>query len=426
MSTLHQTENFTRPTRKYMPVLQMWRNTFVSNGLRVAAAMLCFATIPSLVAHDSRVAPKETVTQYFVAPSGDDNADGSRTRPWAGLQHAGQKARPGSVIHVAPGTYYGAITTSVSGNPVARIRFLSDTKWGARIRSIGVRATWINDGDFVDIVGFDISGDGAIGLLNRGSNVRIIANHVHHVPATGCDGNGGAGILNGNYSAVDNDIIGNVVDDIGEPNKSCARVQGIYHSNLRGRILNNISYGNEGYGIHLWHAAAEVIIANNLVFNNRHGGIVIGAGDAPYHGSELHPADRVLVVNNVVVYNQNRYGVEELGVTGPGNTYLNNVVYGNLFANWKLQTGRQVGTINADPHFLAYREDGSGDYHLSNGSPAIGGASSMGAPLFDIDGVARPTGVPCDIGPYQSGTGNQPKWPPDSCFPDCVLQITHH
>ncbi len=418
-------------TRKYMAVSAISWNTLVHNELqlvgRVAAAMLCFTTILAFAAHNSQVHATRiaTSTQYFVAAGGNDYSDGSAKRPWASLQHAAEKAKPGSVIHVAPGTYHGAVKTSASGSPIARIRFLSDTKWGALIRSTGARVTWINDGDFVDIVGFDISGDGAIGLLNRGSNVRIIANHVHHVPAVGCDGNGGAGILNGNYSAVDNDIINNVVHDIGEPNQSCARVQGIYHSNLRGRILNNITYGNEGYGIHLWHAAAEVTIANNLVFNNRHGGIVVGAGDAPYQGSKAHPADRVLVVNNIVVYNQNRYGIEELGVTGPGNMYVNNLVYGNQFANWKLQTGRQFGTITADPHFLAYREDGSGDYHLSSVSPGISAGSSMGAPRFDIDGAARPAAGTCDLGPYQSGTTNKQKWPPDDCFPDCDPQ-THH
>ncbi|HXY03601.1 MAG TPA: right-handed parallel beta-helix repeat-containing protein [Terriglobales bacterium] len=308
--------------------------------------------------------------------------------------------------------------------PFARVRFVSERQWSAVVRSSGSRVTWTNDGDFVDIVGFDISGDGAIGILNRGSNVRIIGNHVHHISAGGCDGNGGAGILNGNYSASDDDVIGNVVHDIGEPNKSCARVHGIYHSNMRGRILNNISYNNEGYGIHLWHGATEVTIANNLIFNNRHGGIVVGAGDAPFNGSPTNPADHVVVVNNIVVYNQNRYGIEELGVTGPNNTFVNNLVYRNQFADWKLQAGQQFGTIDADPKFIAYREDGSGDYHLSSNSPGIGKASRNGAPTFDIQGYIRPGHISWDIGPYQSGAVEKRNWPPDACFPDCGLPRT--
>jgi Right handed beta helix region/Protein of unknown function (DUF1565) len=404
----------------------------VGNGFQPFRAavmtLLCFATVHAIGAGSPtrRSAKLANPLQHYVAPHGNDRWDGSARRPWATLQHAAENAKPGTVVHVAAGSYRGPVTVSASGIPFARIRFISDQQWGALIRSSGSRATWVNDGDFVDIVGFDISGDGSIGVLNRGSNVRIIANHVHHIPAGGCDGNGGAGILNGNYSASDNDIIGNVVHDIGEPNKSCARVHGIYHSNLRGRILDNITYNNEGYGIHLWHAATQVTIANNLVFNNRHGGIVVGAGDAPFNGSPMHPADDVLVVNNIVVYNQNRYGIEELGITGPNNTFINNLVYGNRFADWKLQAGRQIGTISLDPHFIDYREDGSGDYHLSSVSPAIGKASRKGAPWFDIQGYVRSEHAAWDLGPYQSGAVDKHAWPPEICIPDCDLQTTHY
>jgi len=387
--------------------------------------VLCFATVLRMAVGNSDSGAKEpTATrQHYVAPTGDDRNDGSAKHPWATLQHAAAKVKPGSVVHVAPGAYAGGITSSISGNPTARIRFVSDAKWSARIRSVGTYATWTNDGDFVDIVGFDVSGDGYIGVLNRGSNVRIIANHVHHVPAPGCTGNGGAGIVNANYGGIDNDIISNVVHDIGDPDKICARVQGIYHSNLRGQILNNMSYRNQGYGIHLWHAASDVTIANNLVFNNHYGGILIGAGDAPYNGSPSHPADRILVANNLVVYNQNRYGIEEFGTTGVHNVYLNNLVFGNHFADWKLQTGRQSGTITADPRFIAYREDGSGDYHLSTVSPALGKGTSLGTPAFDIDGCARPRDGAWDIGPYQSGTPTKYPWPPDVCRPDCDVHL---
>jgi parallel beta-helix repeat protein len=389
-----------------------------------ALALWCFATVGAIAADHPRSGSSREgkLLQYYVAPRGNDRWEGSSARPWATLQHAAEKAVAGVVINVAPGEYRGPVTTSKSGVPFARIRFVSEKQWGAVVRSSGSHAAWTNDGDFVDIVGFDISGDAAIGIFNRASNVRIIGNHVHHISVGGCDGNGGAGILNGNYSASDDDVINNVVHDIGEPNKSCARVHGIYHSNVRGRILNNISYNNEGYGIHLWHAANEVTIANNLVFNNRHGGIVVGAGDAPFQSSPMHPADRVLVVNNIVVYNQNRYGIEELGVTGPNNTYVNNLVYGNQFADWKLQAGRQLGTIAADPHFIAYRPDGSGDYHLSSVSPGIGKASINAAPFFDIEGYVRPQHGTWDVGPYQSGAIEKHDWPPESCLPDCDLE----
>jgi hypothetical protein len=250
--------------------------------------------------------------------------------------------------------------------------------------------------------------------------VLILSNHVHHIPAPGCTGDGGAGILNANYASIDNDIVGNFVHDIGEPQGSCPRVHGIYHSTLRGHILNNITCCNQGYGIHLWHAASEVTIAHNLVFNNRFGGILIGAGDAPYQGDPAHPADRILVANNIVIYNQNRYGIEEMGVTGHYNRYWNNLVYRNYAADWKLQTGTQSGTIPRDPQFLDYRPDGSGDYRLSPGSPAVGAGASWGMPAFDIDGLPRGQKGLWDVGPYQSGAAGTTAWPPPVCQPECT------
>ena len=42
----------------------------------------------------------------------------------------------------------------------------------------------------------------------------------------------------------------------------------------RGTVSNNIAYGNPGFGIHCWQACDELVIANNLVFDNGEGGIV--------------------------------------------------------------------------------------------------------------------------------------------------------
>ena len=362
------------------------------------ALVVWLGTIPYMSSSErQKVNTSSTkASQRYVAPQGQDSNNGSRTRPWRTIQHAAQKATPGTTVHVAPGTYPEAIVTSVSGTPGGRIRFVSDVKWGAAIRTTGAYRSWTNEASYVDITGFDISGDGYIGLMNLGSNVRIVANHVHDVPARGCTGDGGAGIDNGNYSASDNDIIGNVVHDIGDYRQFCIRVQGIYHSNRGGNIINNLSYRNQSYGIHLWHAATHVTIANNLVFNNYYGGILVGAGDSP--GGVVN--DYTVVANNIVVFNQKRHGIEEYGATGAHNLYTNNLVYGNQWTDWSLQHGRQAaGTIKENPQFVDYRPDGSGNYCLRPNSPARGAGNSVNLAI-DIDGRARPQAA-WDLGPYQ-------------------------
>jgi hypothetical protein len=182
-------------------------------------------------------------------------------------------------------------------------------------------------------------------------------------------------------------------------------VQGIYHSNLRGRIVNNISYKVSGYGIHLWHAANQVTISNNLSFENWRGGIVVGAGDAP--GGVT--ADNVLVSNNICINNK-VYGIVESGATGANNKYLNNLIWGND-TNLLLKV-TAVHTISADPKFVHYLADGGGDYHLAAGSPCIDAGTTQGAPSTDYDGVSRPKGAGIDIGPYEYSASTTPPPPP--------------
>jgi hypothetical protein len=373
-----------------------WRRTSVRYGLVVLVCCVVIAALPPL--YGNRRNTKTSAMDVYVASNGSDRSDGSKLRPWGSLQHAANMVKSGMTVHVAPGTYQGFVTTERSGVPTARIRFVSDVKWGALVRSTGAYGTWTNRGDYVDIVGFDISGDGYGGIINWGSNVKIISNHVHHIAAHGCTSDGGSGIVNANYFGSDDDIIGNVVHDVGEYGKICAGVHGIYHSNLRGHILNNITYRIQSFGIHLWHAASHVVIANNLVFNNHYGGILIGAGDAPYGGDPAHPADYILVTNNIVLDNHNRYGIEEFGATGGHNQYVNNLVYENDWSNWHLKTGTESGTITADPLFINYQPDGSGNYRLKPNSPAVDAGSDFGAPRFDIDG--KPRLATPNIGPY--------------------------
>ena len=308
-------------------------------------------------------------------------------------------------MHVAPGTYSGPITTSVSGTSSARVRFVSDVQYAAKIRTSSSNAVWTNNGDYTDIEGFDVAGDSSscLGILNWASFVRIVGNTVHNIPAPGaCNGNGGAGIDNADYSGHDNDIIGNVVHDIGDYTAPNPSVHGIYHSNLRGHVWNNITYRNQGWGIHLWHAPSQVMVSSNTVFNNGYGGILIG-GDPGVD-------DYTVVANNIVAYN-GRYGISEYGNTGTHNQYVKNLVYQNAYGAFNLLNGlTDSGTVAANPQFVNYQPDGSGDYHLLSSSPAIGAGTSQGAPSIDFAGGSRPQAGNWDIGAYEfnAPAGNWP------------------
>ena len=361
---------------------------------------------PEAMSTNTSISATEASRDWYVSMTGNDSNTGSAEHPWATIQHAAGEVAPGDTVHVAPGLYSSAVKTLGSGTPSARIRFISDVKWGAKLNVTMSYTAWENHGDYVDIEGFDISGDGNLGILNLGSFVRILGNHVHDIPAK-CNANGGAGIDHGEYAAHDNDTIGNVVDNIGDVNAACPRVQGIYHANLRGHVWNNIAFNNQGYGIHLWHAPVNVVVANNLVFHNGDGGILVGAGDAP--GKVI--ADGMMVTNNIILENGTwgaGWAIVESGRIGTRNIYANNISWRNR-RGIGLENGHDTGTISSDPKLVRYMNDGSGDYHLAAASPAIGAGTQTGAPPIDFDGYVRPQ-TKLDIGPYQEGSG-EPIWP---------------
>jgi hypothetical protein len=352
-------------------------------------------------AGSEKTAPRD----LYVSTTGSDSNPGTQSEPFLTITRAARSARADTTVHVAPGTYSENIKTRTHGSAAARIRYVSDIKWGARIIGSGTGAMWTNTGNYVDIVGFDVSGSGRLGILNQGSYTLVAGNHVHDLTISGgCSGSGGAGIVNANYSASDGDVIGNVVHDIGIPGR-CSGVQGIYSSNLRGRIHNNIVYRVSAWGIHLWHAANNVMIANNTVFANgaggMGGGIVIGSGDRP--GGVI--LNNTKVINNIVYRNPaagiKQYCYSGQNCIGANNLISHNLVYGNGSVV-SLRVGRDEETIAAEPEFVDYQADGSGNYRLKGSSPAINQGLTVSAPAADIDNVARPRGGAPDIGAYEN------------------------
>ena len=343
---------------------------------------------------------------YYVSPNGDDANDGSQAHPFATIPKAAKVVTPGTTVHVLPGTYTDPVTLKEDGTSKARITFMSDIKWGAKIKTTGMKDPWTTHADYIDIIGFDITSTGSRdGITNLGSFIRTIGNHVHDIPG-GCDSIGGAGIDDGNYAAHDDDIIGNVVNNIGDtyPNL-CQYVHGIYHSTARGHIINNISYDNAGCGINLWHAATATIVTNNLSFGNKEHGISIGTDTDNTDGDN---GDNFIVANNISIDNA-LLGIRERIGVGSHNQYLNNIVYGSGDApfgdehyDWPSPAGnKDINTITENVQFVNYQVDGSGDYHLQPGSLAIDAGTNVGAPSTDFDGRARPRGKGFDIGPYE-------------------------
>jgi hypothetical protein len=329
--------------------------------------------------------PSPAASSLVVAPDGDDEAAGTAVAPLRTIDGASRRAQPGMTVLVRAGTYTGDIVTAADGTEQARIAYLAES---AAVKIVGTGANpgaWENDGDYVDIVGFDITGPNDDGLWSKGSHVRLMQNRVHHVPGN-C-----IYTANDDYSLTDIDVLANVTWGCGEDELD----HGIYIGHRLGIVANNMSYRNSGFGIQCWHACDDVTIINNLVFGNPEGGIVIGGAN-----DDGTPVDNSLVANNIVVDN-GREGIREGGDSGPDNRFVNNLLWDNERDRILVSTGRESGTIVADPQFVAYRRQGSGDYHLQPTSPAVDTGTSDQAPPVAIDLAPRPLGRGYDVGIYE-------------------------
>ncbi len=346
-------------------------------------------------------------SDLYVSTNGSDSNPGTQSAPLRTIQKASALATAGTTVHVASGTYSEIVTTTQSGTSSARIRYISDVKWGAKVvppSSSSSDTIWWSKGAYTDVIGFDIDGSNAsskilMGLYLSGSYSSAQGNHVHHIASTSaaCTGNGGAGLeAESWYGGTNIDVIGNVVHNIGY--SGCSYIQGIYQTSS-GKIINNLVYAVGAYAIHLWHDANHVDILNNTVFGSGFG-MVVGGGDFVHTSG---PADYVNVANNIIF--DNGGGIDEEGSTGAHNTYTNNLVFQNSSYNWRLLTSSHSGDVAADPQFVNYIRSGGGDYHLKSTSPAIDRGTSSRAPATDISGAPRPQGAGYDIGAYEYGAG---------------------
>jgi hypothetical protein len=157
-----------------------------------------------------------------------------------------------------------------------------------------------------------------------------------------------------------------------------------------------VVYGIGGAAIQMWHDAHNVVVSHNTVSASSTG-ILVGGGDF-YHTKG--PNDHTSVHNNIVF--DNRYGIAELGHTGPNNSYRNNLVYQNSVRDWQLLNGlTHAGTIAQPPQFVRYGKRGIPDFRLLPTSPALGKGTPQLAARTDIAGKTRPTSAGIDIGAYQ-------------------------
>jgi hypothetical protein len=277
---------------------------------------------------------------YHVAPGGSDAGGGSAGAPWATLQHAADTVAAGDTVVVAGGDYAGfdLRTSGASGSP---IRCLADPGVTVVTRNpVTTDGINLEGASWVEIAGFTVDG------MPR-NGIRAVLGH--HVTIR-------------NNRAFDNferGIFTGFVDDLLiEDNETAGAIDehGIYVSNSGDRpvIRGNLSYGNNGAGIHMNGDASaggdgvisDALVEGNLIFDNGASGgsgincdgvqdstirnnLIVGnhaTGIALYRIDGGAPSTNNLVVNNTIVQAADgRWGIT-IRDGSAGNTLRNNIV----------------------------------------------------------------------------------------------------
>lgn len=189
------------------------------------------------------------------------------------------------------------------------------------------------------------------------------------------------------YSVTGNMTDGNgiIIDENDTPLASSSPLPGYYP--YKGRILaeNNIVYNNGGSGIHSYKSSHVDLINNTAYKNcqvmNNYGEIFANVGSD----------NRVF--NNIMYARDG--GNCTIGSSAHG-TYSN-----NLYFNGTAVVVGANAKMGDDPKFKNPVINGSGDFSLQEGSPAIDAGSSTVRSSVDIAGVPRPQRAGYDIGAYE-------------------------
>ena len=397
--------------------------------------------------------PDAWSADHWVGPKGRDGDNlGTRGRPWATLQYAADRVRPGDTVHVLDGDYSG-FDLRRGGSQQASVGFKAE---GKRVRIVR-RNQKTPDGINVEQAGFVVIDGFTVNAMPR-AGVRGAGSPHLTVQKVRADHNGVWGI----FTAFCDDL-----KLFENETSNSVKEHGIYVSNSGDRpiVRGNTSWGNRGCGIHMNGDAAMggdgiisgALIENNIIYGNCRGG---GSGincaavqDSTFRNNLLcdNYASGISLYrgeggggsrNNRIVNNTIAMPSDARWAINIKNQSTNNLVWNNILLNanrsagsvsldadsvagfqsdyniltdrmsrdddasvlslkgWVKATGLDRHSVTGQPE-LIFANAKENNFQLRTGSPAIDAADPAVAPKTDAVGQPRTAGSGPDIGAFE-------------------------
>ncbi len=224
-----------------------------------------------------------TVQEFYVAPNGRPDGDGSKERPWdlaTALAHPAA-VKPGDTIWVRGGVYRGVTAPGISfkstltGTAAAPITVRAYAGERAVLDGVNGRTIvlWVT-GQYTRYWGLEFTdshpdrfADRPNAVHVRGSQNRFINTIIHDT---------GQGFEDTDDSIVGNEFYGNLIYFVGEQGSTRGHGHGVYTHNAPGAprklIKDNILFQGFSHGIHAYTSSVGSLdnlqVEGNIVFNN--------------------------------------------------------------------------------------------------------------------------------------------------------------
>jgi len=292
--------------------------------------------------------------QFYVAPNGRPDGDGSIERPWDLVTALAQPdvVKPGDTIWLRGGVYRGTFTSRLTGTPAAPIIVRQYPGERATIDAntlVDVPALWVPNG-YTWFWGFEVTNSNPTRLSDadiRSNGVQVEADGVKLINLVVHDHRSALAIWD---NAHNTEAYGNILYFNGWQRITMgAKGHSIYAQNVTGtkKLLDNLCFSNFGWGIHIYSSApgASGIVPNLNNFDVE--------GNICFNNGELGDAWRP----NILLGGEMAAGVAQNNTLRSNYTYYSNRLVGGFGGYQGIDLGYALGCNNTtvqNNYFINY------------------------------------------------------------------------
>lgn len=351
--------------------------------------LLAIAVITIFFVLNHTNAKQENANFIYVALNGNDQNNGTKSKPFRTLKKAASEAKAGSTVFIRKGTYNENLVVKHSGTKSKPITFKPYKNEKVILSGEGMKdvegdtsLVMINNKNYITISGLtiqdlttDLANETVMGIHVTGSSSHITLenNHVQRIETHADDGNGHGIAIYGTRPMKDIHIANNTVENL----KLGSSESIVLNGNINDfKVENNLVHRNNNIGIDLigyegtYHNkkadyVRNGVVKNNTVYENSSYGNPAYGDDYNAGGIYIDGGKNITIEKNTIY--QCDIGIE--ATSEHADKYadhiniLNNIIYNNFYTGISIggYDENRGGTINSTiSQNIIFRNDTKG------------------------------------------------------------------